>query len=57
MEKHELVKVDVEDKDAGCTRINLNRLIIARGMKDSVRTSVVNGEVYLERMGQSNDIS
>ena len=52
MEKHDLVKVEVEDKDAGCTRINLNRLIMARGMKDRVRASVVNGEVYLERMGR-----
>jgi hypothetical protein len=54
-EKHDLVRV--EDKDAGYMRINLNRLIIARGMKDRVKASVVSGGVYLEKIGHPDVVS
>jgi len=49
-ENHDLVRVEVKDKDAGYIRINLNRLIISRGMKDKVKASVVSGGVYLEKI-------
>jgi len=57
MEKHDLVKVEVKDKDAGYMRINLNRLIISRGMKDRVKASVVSGGVYLEKIGHPDVVS
>jgi hypothetical protein len=57
MENHDLVKVEVKDKDAGYMRINLNRLIISRGMKDRVKASVVDGGLYLEKIGHPDVVS
>ena len=57
MENHDLVRVEVKDKDAGYVRINLNRLIIARGMKDRVKASVVDGGLYLEKIGHPDVVS
>jgi hypothetical protein len=57
MEKHDLVRVEVEDKDVGYVRINLNRLIISRGMEDGVKASVVDGGVYLEKIGHPDVVS
>jgi len=51
MENHDLVKVEVKDKDVGYMRINLNRLIISRGMKDRVKASVVDGGSTPRRSG------
>jgi hypothetical protein len=57
IEKHDLVKVEVKDKDAGYIRINLNRLIISRGMKDRVKASVVDGGLYLEKIWHPDVVS
>jgi len=57
LEKHDLVKVEVEDKKAGYIRINLNRLIISRGMKDRVKASVVDGGLYLEKIWHPDVVS
>jgi hypothetical protein len=51
MEDHDLVRVEVKDKDVGYMRINLNRLIISRGMKDRVKASVVDGGSTSKRSG------
>jgi hypothetical protein len=56
-ENHDLVRVEVKDKDAGYMRINLNRLIISRGMKDRVKASMVSGGVYLEKIGHPDVVS
>jgi len=50
IEKHDLVKVEVKDKNVGYIRYYLNRLIISRGMKDRVKASVVDGGIYLEKI-------
>ena len=57
MENHDLVRVEVEDKDVGYVRISLNRLIIARGMKDRVKASVVDGGLYLEKIWYPDVVS
>jgi len=57
MEKHDLVKVEVEDKDVGFIRYYRNRLIISRGMKDRVKASVVDGGLYLEKIGHPDVVS
>lgn len=54
---HDLVRVEVENKDANCLRGSLVKIIKARGLEGVVEASVVNGELYLERMGRSNDIT
>jgi len=43
-----LVKVNVEGKDANYLRIMLNKRVEAKGLK--VKTSVVNGALYLEKL-------
>jgi len=54
---HDLVKVDAENKDANYLRRLLVKIIESRGLEAVVEASVVKGELYLERIGQSNDIS
>jgi len=53
---HDLVKVDAENKDANHLRGPLAKIIKSRGLEGLVKASVVNGGLYLERIGQSNDI-
>jgi hypothetical protein len=57
MENHDLVKVEVKDKDAGYIRYYLNRLIISRGMNDRVKASVMDGGLYLEKIGHPDVVS
>ncbi len=45
-----LVKVEIEGKDANYLRTQLNKRIEAREMEGSVKTSVVNGVLYLEKL-------
>lgn len=47
---HNLVKVEVENKDANYLRTQLNKRIEARDMGDRVKVSVVNNVAYLEKM-------
>ena len=54
---NDLVRVDAENKDANYLRGQLVKIIKSRGLEGHVKASVVNGELYLERIGQSNDIS
>ena len=54
---HNLVRVDAEDMDANYLRSQLAKVIRSRGLEGLVEASVVDKELYLERMGQSNDIS
>ena len=54
---HDLVRVDAEDRGANYLRHRLVKVIESRGLEGVVEASVVNGELYLERIGQSNDIS
>lgn len=57
MENHDLVRVEAENRNSNYMRINLNRLIISRGMKDRVKASVVDGGLYLERIGHPDVVS
>jgi hypothetical protein len=57
MENHDLVKVEVKDKNVGYIRYYLNRLIISRGMKDRVKASVVDGGLYLEKIWHPDVVS
>ncbi len=57
MEKHDLVRVEAENRNSNYMRINLNRLIISRGMKDRVKASVVDGGLYLEKIGHPDVVS
>ena len=54
---HDLVRVETENKDANYLRGSLIKIIKSRGLEGLVEASVVNKELYLERIGQSNDIS
>lgn len=54
---HSLVRVDAEDKDANNLRGYSTKIIESRGLEGVVKASVVNGRLYLERIGQSNDIN
>lgn len=45
----ELVKVDVEDKEANYLRMQLKKRLDSRGLENQVDVSVVNGVCYLER--------
>ena len=49
--------MDAEDRGANYLRHRLVKVIESRGLEGVVEASVVNGELYLERIGQSNDIS
>ncbi|MFP3951978.1 MAG: hypothetical protein ACLFVP_07575 [Candidatus Bathyarchaeia archaeon] len=45
----ELVKVDVEGKEANYLRTQIKKRIDSRGLDDQIDASVVNGNCYLER--------
>lgn len=47
--EHDLVKVEVPDKDANYLRTQLNKRIEARVLEDKVKVSVVNNVAYLEK--------
>jgi hypothetical protein len=47
---HELVKVEVANKDANYLRTQLNKRIEARDQQDRVKVSVVNNVAYLEKV-------
>jgi hypothetical protein len=46
---HELVKVEVPDKDANYLRTQLKKRIDARDLNNQLEVSVVNNVAYLER--------
>ena len=46
---HDLVRVEVEGRDANYVRYQLIRVIESRGLGDLVKASVVNGVLYLEK--------
>jgi hypothetical protein len=48
--EHELVKVEVKNKDANYLRIQLNKRIESRDIEDKVKVSVVNNVAYLEKV-------
>lgn len=48
--EHELVKVEVANKDANYLRTQLNKRIEARDLQDKVKVSVVNNIAYLEKV-------
>ena len=45
----DLVEVHIEDKDVNYLRTQLNKRIEARGLKDKMEISVINGVLYLEK--------
>ena len=47
--EHELVKVEVPDKDANYLRTQLKKRIDARGLQENIEVSVVNNIAYLEK--------
>lgn len=47
--EHELVKVEVPEKDANYLRTQLKKRIDARDLQDKVEVSVVNNIAYLEK--------
>ena len=47
--EHDLVKVEVENKDANYLRTQLNKRIEARELANRVKVSVVNNIAYLEK--------
>jgi len=47
--EHELVKVEVPDKDANYLRTQLKKRIDARDLQNKVEVSVVNNIAYLEK--------
>ena len=47
--EHELVKVEVPEKDANYLRTQLKKRIDARDLQSSVEVSVVNNIAYLEK--------
>lgn len=47
--EHELVKVEVPDKEANYLRRQLKKRIDARDLQDEVEVSVVNNVAYLEK--------
>jgi hypothetical protein len=47
--EHDLVEVEVPDKDANYLRTQLNKRIEARVLEDKVKVSVVNNVAYLEK--------
>ena len=48
--EYNLVKVEVENKDANYLRTQLNKRIEARDIGEKVKVSVVNNVAYLEKM-------
>ena len=49
-EEHDLVRVDVENRKANYLRIYLGKVIKSRGLEDQLITSVVGGELFLEKV-------
>jgi hypothetical protein len=47
--EHDLVKVEVPDKDANYLRTQLKKRIDAREMNEKIEVSVVNNIAYLEK--------
>ena len=47
--EHELVKVEVPDKDANYLRTQLKKRIDARDLQGNIEVSVVNNIAYLEK--------
>jgi hypothetical protein len=47
--EHELVKVEVLNKDANYLRTQLKKRIDARDLQDNIEVSVVNNIAYLEK--------
>ena len=47
--EHELVKVEVPEKDANYLRTQLKKRVDARDLQDKVEVSVVNNVAYLEK--------
>lgn len=47
--EHQLVTVEVEDKDANYLRIQLKKRIDARDLQDEIEISVVNNQAYMEK--------
>lgn len=48
--EHTIVKVEVENRNGTSIRTQLIKLIEARGLKDRVKASVVDGALYLEKV-------
>ena len=48
--EHDLVKVEVSNKDANYLRTQLNKRIEARDLLNQVKVSVVNNVAYLEKV-------
>jgi hypothetical protein len=48
--EHDLVKVEVANKDANYLRTQLNKRIEARELQNQVKVSVVNNVAYLEKV-------
>ena len=48
--EHGLVKVEMENRNGTSIRTQLIKLIEARCLKDRVRASVADGELYLEKV-------
>ena len=48
--EHDLVKVEVPEKDANYLRTQLNKRIEARDIENRVKVSVVNNVAYLEKL-------
>lgn len=48
--EHDLVKVEVANKDANYLRTQLNKRIEVRDMLNQVKVSVVNNVAYLEKV-------
>ncbi len=48
--EHNLVKVEVANKDANYLRTQLNKRIEARDIGEKIKVSVVNNVAYLEKM-------
>jgi hypothetical protein len=46
----DIVEVEVEGKDPNYVRMQLNKRIEVRGLKDKVKTSVINNILYLEKV-------
>lgn len=47
--EEDIVEVEVEGKDPNYVRMQLNKRIEVRELRDKVRTSVINNVLYLER--------
>lgn len=57
MEKHDLFKVEAENRNSNYMRLQLAKLIESRGLGNLVKASVVDGELYLEKIGHPDVIS